>query len=407
VLSLTPGEIAVAAPIQGRGAIAGLVSVVKRDLFGDALQRAARDGSGVQLLEATAAGAPVFTLTSIGVAVPGDLGTAGGQAWQRDRDDHRWLVTEARIGDGPLLLRLAQPALLIEEEVSRSYRNLVAIVAAALLLMAIGGAVLAVSIRRLETAEVELEHARSLAAMGKASAAIAHEVKNSLNGLSVSLDLLAQGRAPPETAAQVHSQARSEIARLRGVADDLTLFAAQPRLDRADLSLVDLCQQAVAGVTDVAQDVGVQVAVSAPTGERLLVHGDDRKLLGALQNVIRNGIEAMGPGAFGDALDAVPPERDRQLSLALRREGGTAILEVSDRGPGLAVEVRARLFEPFLTTKRGGTGLGLAIARRVVEAHGGSIAAFDRAGGGTTFRIKLPLSTYRARREAPAAETTE
>ncbi len=404
VLSLSPGEIAVAAPIAGRGAIAGLVSVLKRDLFGDALQRAAREGAGVQLLEVTSAGAPVFAVTSIGTAVPGDLGTAGGQAWQRDRDERRWLVTESLIGEGPLLLRLAQPAALIEDEVSRSYRNLVAILAAALLLVAIGGAFLAVSIRRLETAEVELEHARSLTAMGKAAAAIAHEVKNSLNGLSVSLDLLAQRRADADTAAQVHAQARSEIGRLRGVADDLTLFAAPPRLERSELSLADLCQHAVAGVADVAQDAQVEVSVSAETAEPVRIEGDERKLLGALQNVIRNGIEAMGPGAFGEALGAPPPERERILSVSLRRDAGTAILEIGDRGPGLSPEVRARLFEPFVTTKRGGTGLGLAIAHRVIEAHGGSIHASDRPGGGTLFRIALPLAAEHARRVAPRSE---
>jgi two-component system sensor kinase FixL len=66
------------------------------------------------------------------------------------------------------------------------------------------------------------------------------------------------------------------------------------------------------------------------------------------------------------------------------------VVEVADRGPGLAPEVRERLFEPFVTTKRTGTGLGLAIARRVVEAHGGEIEAEARPGGGTVFRVLLP-----------------
>jgi signal transduction histidine kinase len=99
----------------------------------------------------------------------------------------------------------------------------------------------------------------------------------------------------------------------------------------------------------------------------------------------------MGPGGFGEPLGGNAKDRPRQLLVSARREGARAVVEVADRGPGLAVEVRARLFEPFVTTKRTGTGLGLAIAHRVVTAHGGALAAADRPGGGTTFRLELPV----------------
>jgi two-component system sensor kinase FixL len=66
---------------------------------------------------------------------------------------------------------------------------------------------------------------------------------------------------------------------------------------------------------------------------------------------------------------------------------------VADRGPGVPPEVRGRIFEPFVTTKRTGTGLGLSIARRVVEAHGGSLAVADRPGGGALFRVTLPRTS--------------
>jgi len=398
VLSLSSGEIDVAAPIAGRGAIVGKVSTASRDLFGEGLHRTLRGGGGVALLQIAHGGTGAFAVAQEGAALPPELGAPGGQAWTEDARGRRWLVTEARLGDGPLLLRLAQPARELEDEVSRSLRSLVGIVAVALLLAGVGGALLALAIGRLEKAELELGKSRELAAMGKTAAAIAHEVKNSLNGLSVALDLLASRRAAPAAAAEVHAQARSEIARLRGVADDLTLFAAPPRLDLGEADLDELCRRAVASNVDLAHDCGVEVQLDlGPEDAPAFVHGDAHKLLGALQNVVRNGLEAMGPGAFGEPLGAPSTPRERTLRVRLVREPRRAIVEVADHGPGIAAEVKKRLFEPFVTTKRTGTGLGLAIARRVLEAHGGRIEALDRPGGGTVFRIVLPLAGRTAR----------
>jgi hypothetical protein len=138
-------------------------------------------------------------------------------------------------------------------------------------------------------------------------------VKNSLNGISVSLDLLASNRAPLAAAREVHAQARNEVARLRGVADDLTLFAAPPRLDLGEADLDEVCHRAAASCADLARDYGVEVVFAIAAEAPLVMRGDAHKLLGALQNVVRNGVEAMGPGAFGEALGAPAPARARRL----------------------------------------------------------------------------------------------
>ena len=386
-LSYTVGEIDAAVPIAGRGAIVAQVSARTRDFFGDAILRSLHGGSAEVLAETSERDVRV---TSVGPDFPlqGDF---DGQSWRTDAHGERWLVTEVHIGSSGLALRVAQPARALEREVSRSVRELVGIVVLALLLAIGGGAVLAVAIRRLEQAEVELGRSRELAAMGRTAAAIAHEVKNSLNGLSIALDLLASRRAAPSAAAEVHAQARSEVARLKGVADDLTLFAAPPRLDLGEADLSELCHHAVAASADLAHDFGVEVVLDAPAeGAPFVLRGDAHKLLGAIQNLVRNGVEAMGPGAFGEVIGQAPMARVRRLDVHLRREGRCAVVEVADRGPGIAPEVRSRLFEPFVSTKRTGTGLGLAIARRVVEAHGGRVEARGREGGGTVFRLELP-----------------
>ncbi len=391
--------------MRGQGAIVAVVGGPPgRDLFGDALRRSLRSNGDVSLVVPAEAGQSEIRIAD---ARRGDVSAATvrlgrvGQGWVQD-GGRRWLVTEALVGEGPLVLRLVQAADEVEGPLFAPFRRLEALVAFATVLAVAVGAALGFAIRRLERARVELARSRDLAAMGKTAAAIAHEVKNSLNGLSVSLDLLASRRGDAAVARDVHAQARAEIARLRDVAEDLTLFAAPPRLALADVDLTHVCRQAAASVSDIAEDCGVCVDLEAPA-EPIRVRADPGKLLGAVANLARNGVEAMGPGGFGEALGTARPERERRLSIRASCDGSGALVEVGDRGPGLSAEVLDRLFEPFVTTKRTGTGLGLAIAKRVVDAHGGRLEAVSRDGGGTLFRLWLPASGAAA---APAESAT-
>jgi two-component system C4-dicarboxylate transport sensor histidine kinase DctB len=385
------GEIDVAAPVAGRGAlVAVLDGRGSRDLFGAALRRSLRARGAVALVLPGPRDGAVLIAEALAGEPPPPLKLAGpGQAWLEDGGGRRWLVTEAAVGSTGILMRLVLSGREVEGELAGPFRKLVGLVVAAFLLVVAGGLAMAVLVRRLERAELELSRAQNLAAMGKTAAAIAHEVKNALNGLSVGVDLLARGAGGAEALASVHRRTRTEIARLRDVADDLTLFAATPRLALAEVDLARLGREAAEAVTELAEDCGVTVRLDLPAGP-VPLRGDGPKLLGVLVNLLRNAIEAMGPGAFGEGLDAPAPSGERVVELSLRQAGELAILQVADRGAGLAPEVRARLFEPFVTTKRTGTGLGLAIARRVVEAHGGRIQADDRHGGGTAFRLLLP-----------------
>ena len=391
VVHLGDGEIDVAAPVAGRGAVVAVLDGRGgRDLFGGALRRSLREQGAVALVQPGPHEASVLIAEVVAGQAPPPLKLAGaGQAWLEDDAGRRWLVSEAAVGSTGLRMRLILRAGEVEGELAAPFRKLVALVAVAFLLVVAGGSLMAVLVRRLERAELELARTQNLAAMGKTAAAIAHEVKNALNGLSVGVDLLARGGASPEALASVHHRTRAEISRLREVAEDLTLFAATPRLSISEHDLAALARSAADAVTELAEDCGVTVRLDLPPGP-LALRGDGAKLLGVLVNLLRNAVEAMGPGAFGEGLDDPPPHGERVVELALRPAGELALVEVADRGAGLAPEVRARLFEPFVTTKRTGTGLGLVIVRRVVEAHGGTIEAVDRLGGGTVFRVLLP-----------------
>jgi two-component system sensor kinase FixL len=93
-----------------------------------------------------------------------------------------------------------------------------------------------------------------------------------------------------------------------------------------------------------------------------------------------------------NAMEAMRESERRELVVRTITEGGDVVVEVADTGPGIADEVAARLFQPFVTSKVGGMGIGLSISKRIIEAHGGQISVSRNQSGGATFRFSLPLA---------------
>jgi len=396
VIVTRPGELDVATPIPRTGTMVGFIDLRSRDLFGDGI-RSTLGRSGTASL-VSRPGHEV--LASTGAVEPPLPRWLSGKV--QDPRGQTWIVSEEPVMDG-VALRVVQRADELNAQVDPAFNSMLAASGVALLLAVLAGGVLALVIARLEAAREELARSRNLAAMGVTAAAIAHEVKNSLNGISVTLDLLASG-APPETARQVHAQGREEVARLRRVADDLTLFASRPALQLASADLNDLCRRAVALLSDLTADARVDVELRlCRDGGPLPLAVDAQKLLGVLQDLARNAVEAMGPGAYGEKLGDPRPERMRHLTVSTSESTDCVEISIADTGAGIDRVIRDRLFEPFVTTKRTGTGLGLAIARRVVNAHGGSIDAVANPGGGTVVRVLLPTESQRALQAAPTA----
>ena len=215
--------------------------------------------------------------------------------------------------------------------------------------------------------------AESLAQLGEMAAGVAHELRNGLGTLRGYLTLI--DRKPNgETVGRHLAEMRLETAHLERVANDFLEFA---RPGSAHMAPVALDQLVARAANDPAL-LGMKVTVE---GERGLVATADEPLLSrALRNLLLNSAEAeRRAGREGPLAVDIRPTSDGSVAIAL-----------ADRGPGLAPEVRERLYQPFVTGRPGGVGLGLALAYRIVNLHGGTLDLADREGGGTIATVVLP-----------------
>jgi signal transduction histidine kinase len=202
-------------------------------------------------------------------------------------------------------------------------------------------------------------------------AGIAHEIRNPLGGMELFTGLLSEELAGRPEAAHV-DRIRSELKALSRVVDEFLDYARARPLQTEPCDLPGLVAEVGVLVQPFAAERGVNV-VSSGRGS---CGADREKLRRALLNLARNAAEASPSGA--------------QVEIVARADTSGAVIEVLDRGSGLTAEAREKLFRPFFTTKERGTGLGLALAKKVADAHRGTLELLAREGGGTVARLTLP-----------------
>jgi signal transduction histidine kinase len=217
--------------------------------------------------------------------------------------------------------------------------------------------------------EATLARGQRLAALGRVVAGVAHEVRNPLAGMKLRLDLLARSGGLDGGAREDVTVCLGEIARLNRLVESLLTVSRAKTLAQVPIDLAVLADERIARSAAVAQKAGVRLS---RRGEGQ-AYGDPDALAGAVDNLLRNAVEASPTG--GEVVVYLGTAHD-----------GTAVLDVEDGGPGIPEARRAELFEPFFTTKPEGTGLGLWISRLLLEAKGASLR-YDRVGDRTRMRI--------------------
>jgi signal transduction histidine kinase len=237
--------------------------------------------------------------------------------------------------------------------------------------------------KRFILAERRANESATLAALGEAASLIAHEVKNSLNGLGAALSLIGLG-GDANLAARTM---RGQIDRLRHLATSLLAFGKPQSPRRIATDLRQVLREASEVLRDLpeAEDVTVTIA----DGPSTLVACDPLLLATALDNLLRNAIEA-GAAAKDTGRVATPWVR-AEIAVGKTRVDIT----VEDNAGGLDDDQQARLFEPFVTTKPKGIGLGLAMALRAVRDQGGELG-YQRTAEGSRFTLRLPVEESRS-----------
>lgn len=233
------------------------------------------------------------------------------------------------------------------------------------------------ALSRLQQAQYGMMNAERLSALGTLASCLAHEVRNPLNSISLQLVLLGRRVARLETPVQAElssliDTARREISRLDGLVEEFLSLSSIDRLCPTMTHPEEVLREVIALMTPVARDGNVSI-VEAMEGPLPRVRIDREKIKQVLINLIRNAIEAMPAGGT--------------LTLTGRHRDGALLLTVTDTGTGIAPDLD--VFDFFVTTKRGGTGLGLPIARRIAEAHGGTLTFVSEPGRGATFSVRL------------------
>lgn len=232
--------------------------------------------------------------------------------------------------------------------------------------------------------EEEISRQERLSELGNLAATVAHEIRNPLNSVSMGLQRLKAEFSPTQDHdeyARFLNLMQGEVQRLNAIVEQFLSLARPLTLNPENISVEEFLEELTTFVAGDAASSKAQIELNISPGLPPL-RADRNHLKQLLLNLILNGFQSMPQGG--------------KLTLEAKTNKDGLSITVADQGPGIAPETLKRIFEPYFTTKPNGSGLGLSIARRIVEAHGGTLTVESEMGAGSRFQVFLPFKTTEA-----------
>ena len=222
--------------------------------------------------------------------------------------------------------------------------------------------------REAEAEKLEKERFREISGL---TSAVAHEIKNPLNSLSLLFELLQKNA--PDGLREETALAKAEVRKIADIVDRFSNLLQPPRPRKSRVVLRDLVAAVQESAAREIPRPGVEFRYreSSP----IVLQADERLLSQSLFNILRNALEATEAGA---------------VTVDASRHGRRVDIRIRDTGRGIGPDALARIFDPFFTTKDTGMGVGLYLAKKIIEAHDGRLDAASEPGRGTTMTIQLP-----------------
>jgi len=232
------------------------------------------------------------------------------------------------------------------------------------------------NIRQVEESQRALIQAEKMAVAGRLTASIAHEINNPLQSVRNCMHLAGRMELTSEQRQNYNQMAKLELDRLMQTVQQMLDYFRPGSVERKPINLNEIVQRVLSLVDNQLVENNIQYQVHyAPDLPQVKAVSD--QIQQVLLNLILNAMEAMPTGG--------------NLLITTRALDDEVEILVEDSGPGIALQDRERIFEPFISTKDGGTGLGLAVSYGIITAHGGSLGIVEGAGPGACFRICLPM----------------
>lgn len=224
-----------------------------------------------------------------------------------------------------------------------------------------------------------LQEAEKLTAIGKAIRDVAHDLRAPLGQVESAVNVIKEELDIPEYIKEVFNVIPRSLESAKLFLDDIIGYTMELKLHRNTRDLKQFLEEFCSLLRFAAHSKGIELKIDAPEG--ILVSFDEKRITRALSNLLMNSIEALS-----DIKNKSP-----LITVEARRVGSMAHIYVKDNGPGIPNEILHTLFTPFaISGKSGGTGLGLPIAKKMIEAHGGSVVV-KSSSEGTVFTVTLPL----------------